>query len=299
MGLAPCMESDTDTEKENGNKNPETDRNMMQSEKNTLADILGIQTEDGNEKPPPLPFSHKKFLRNLPPVPILKGKKYRKYPALWLHKSNVDTNILESFRTLKNKIVTMGGKNELKIIQLTGVERKVGTSTIAANLATIMARDMPEKMILLVDTSVLNPCLHLCFCLDQNPGLMSYLLKKCSLNDIIRNTFLPNLEIVTFSMIDRTVSSPFDQATFPRFLTRIRQYYDYILLDSGPVLRSSHSRIISSIADGVLVVAEANRTRFEVTNKAIDQLKDDNAFLIGSFLNKRRFVIPNWIYRFT
>lgn len=299
MGLAPCMESDTGAEKENCNKNPETAQNMVQSEENTLADILGIQTEDGNEKPSPLPFSNKKFLRNLPPVPILKGKKYRKLPALWLHKSNVDTNILESFRTLKNKIVSMRDKNELKIIQLTGVERKVGTSTIAVNLAAIMARDMPEKMILLVDTSVSNPCLHLCFCLDQNPGLMGYLLKKCSLNDIIRNTFLPNLEIVTFSMIDRTISSPFDQATFPRFLNRIRQYYDYVLLDSGPVLRSSHSRIISSIADGVLIIAEANRTRFEVTNKAIGQLKDDNAFLIGSFLNKRRFVIPNWIYRFT
>jgi Mrp family chromosome partitioning ATPase len=81
-------------------------------------------------------------------------------------------------------------------------------------------------------------------------------------------------------------------------LSEARDRYDLILLDSAPLLMSSQTRIISTRTDGVIIVAEANGTRWEVLREIKRQLEADHAKIVGGILNKRRFVIPRWAYRF-
>ncbi|QTA83337.1 AAA ATPase-like domain-containing protein [Desulfonema limicola] len=228
------------------------------------------------------------------PLKLIPGKKH----ALWMITPERCPRVLETFRTFKNSIIFFN-ENQKKVFLITGAESKVGVSTIALNFSIVLSRDLPEKRILFVDTNIDNPCLNKIFAYSQDaPCLMDYLLKKVPLNAIIHSSCFENLNLVFSSKIKEQKLYPFNIEIFVQFLNQVRPNYDFIILDSAPALTSSHTRSIYSRADGVILVVEANRTRTQVIAEFQRQLREDKAHLLGSFLNKRRFFIPKWLYRF-
>jgi len=219
-------------------------------------------------------------------------------PVLWMLEPQKYPRVLESFRLLENKAVTFKEKGNLKTFLLTGSEEKVGVSTVTFNLGLVMSLTLADQRILLVDANLSNPSLHLAFGRATSPGLMEYLFEGLSLTEIIQPSSLPNLDLICIGQFDNQVISPFDSLEFSNFLKEAKRHYSFILLDSAPALRSGQTRNISSKVDGVIVVVEANRTRWQVVSELKRQLESDEARLIGTFLNKRRFVIPKWVYRF-
>ncbi len=219
-------------------------------------------------------------------------------PALWMREPEKHPDIMENFRTLGGKIAAMNEKNGFRVFLLTGSEEKVGVSTVTFNLGLMMGWDMPDRRILIADANMDRPVLHRVWNHSSENGLMDYLLDRLPPAEIIQPTFLPNLDIITLSRTDEEVLSPFSLQSFGLFLKEVRELYDFVLLDSAPVLSSSHTRIVSGKTDAVIIIAEANKTRFEVLEEIMRQLKGEGAHLAGSFLNRRRYVIPKWLYRY-
>lgn len=219
-------------------------------------------------------------------------------PVLWMLEPQRYPQVLESFRLLENKAITFREKENLKTFLLTGSEEKVGVSTVTFNLGLVMSLSLADQRILLVDANLSNPSLHLAFGCAPSPGLMEYLFEGLSLTEVIQPSILPNLDLICIGQFENQVISPFDSLEFSNFLKEAKRHYSFVLLDSAPALRSGQTRNISSKADGVIVVAEANRTRWQVVAELKRQLESDEARLVGTFLNKRRFVIPKWVYRF-
>ena len=217
---------------------------------------------------------------------------------LWMQTPDRHNNISESFQTLAGKISALSKNNGWKTFLFTGSEQGVGVSTITLNLGLIMARIMPDRRILLADVNISNQCLSKVFKTDASHGLMDYLIGKSLFTDIVHHTYLPNLDIIPFFQKEIDILSPFNLQPFSDFMTEANRDYDFILMDSSPALNSSHTRIISSIVDGVILIAEAGRSRFEVIEELVSRLESDGANLVGNFLNKRRFVIPKWLYRY-
>ncbi len=217
-------------------------------------------------------------------------------PMLWLLFPELYPSVTESFRYLKSKTFVLERRKSLKTLMVTGPQQKVGVSTIAFNLALILAFDMIDRRILLVDTNLSNPSLHASFDQSINPGLMDYLFGIRPLSEIIRASDYPNLHLIPSGTIETLQVIPFDLKEFDYFLTEVCEQYDYIILDSAPALKSSQTQSLSSKTDGVIVVAEANKTRWQVMADLKQQLENDGANIIGSFLNKRRFPIPKWLY---
>lgn len=218
--------------------------------------------------------------------------------SLWMNCPERYFQVLESLRIIKYNLSSQRDKQNHNTFLMTGVTRGVGASTISFNLGLLLARDFLDQRILLIDANLSNPCLHKAFCVPLEGGLMDFLL-SCSEGDhIVKASNLPNLDLVTLGTFCKQVTSPFDLARFNRFLGDMRGAYDFVILDSAPVLQSSHCRILSSKVDGVILVVEANASRWEVINEAKKQLENDGANLVGGILNKRQFVIPKWAYRF-
>ena len=167
-----------------------------------------------------------------------------------------------------------------------------------ANLGIVFARDLIDRRMLLVDANILNPSVHQLFNIPQQPGIMDYLLKNYPLNHILKQSQHKNLDLITIGEVVHEVSSPFELKRFTEFLAEVSKVYDFVLVDAAPPLQSSHSRILSTRLDGVIIVAESNATRWEVLLELRNQLEKDGANLVGGILNKRRFVIPKWVYRF-
>ncbi|WPD24067.1 MAG: CpsD/CapB family tyrosine-protein kinase [Candidatus Electrothrix scaldis] len=227
-----------------------------------------------------------------------KLRKYRDLPALWMREPDRYPHVLEVFRSFANKIVLFHETLQYKTFLMTGTDAKVGTSTVTFNLGLILGRSMPDRQILIIDAHLERPTLHFAFNHAPSNGLMKYLLGRSPLVDIVRPTFLPNLDIITFSHLEDEILSPFSLPSFKQLLDEVREYYDIVLLDSAPALKSSHTWMLSAKVDGVILVAQANRSRFEVLEELVQQLNIQEANLLGSFLNKRKYFIPQWIYRY-
>ena len=73
--------------------------------------------------------------------------------------------------------------------------------------------------------------------------------------------------------------------------------YDWIVMDGPPVLFASDAAALGAIADGVVIVVEAGRTKKPVLSRAVDLLRKAGARILGSVLNRRRLEIPEFIYR--
>ncbi|MDM8543272.1 CpsD/CapB family tyrosine-protein kinase [Desulfococcaceae bacterium HSG9] len=220
-------------------------------------------------------------------------------PFLWLLYPELYPHVVEVFRYLKTKISASESKRnkKLKTLLITGPDENCGVSTVAFNLALALSFDMIDKRILLVDTNISAPSLHTAFGYPVNPGLIDYLFGIRPLDDIILPSDYPNLHLIPSGSIDYLAVVPFDLTEFSYFLNDVREQYDFVLLDSAPLLKSSKTQSLSSQTDGVIIVAEANRTRWQVMADLKNQLDNNGANLVGSFLNKRRFPIPKWLYR--
>ena len=219
-------------------------------------------------------------------------------PMLWMHESDRYPGAMESLRTFKNKLLKLKENQGYVNFLLTGCEPGVGTSTVVFNLALVLAQDLPDQRILLVDTNVRHPSLHLVFDTDKEPGFTNALLSNLSVDQVIRGSFLKNLDIITVGQTEHTSPPPYDLDEFTQFLDNAKKRYGFVLFDSAPALQSSQTRSIYSKTDGVVMVAEADRTRWEVVLELKRQMTDDGANLIGSFLNKRKFPIPKWLYQY-
>ena len=227
-----------------------------------------------------------------------KQKQYRSLPALWMREPDRYPHVLEIFRSFANKIILFQDTQQCKTFLMTGTDAKVGTSTVTFNLGLILGRGMPDRQILIIDAHLESPTLHLAFNHVPSNGLLKYLLGRSPLVDIVQPTFIPNLDIITFSHLEDEILSPFSLPSFKKLLDEVGEYYDIVLLDSAPALKSSHTKMISAKVDGVILVAQANRTRFEVLDELVQQLNIQEANLLGSFLNKRKYFIPQWLYRY-
>ncbi len=218
-------------------------------------------------------------------------------PPLWMKRPQNHPSLVVSFRTLKYHLHLLRQSPGAKIFSVTGADPQVGVSTIAFNLAAIMAWDFNDQRVLLVDANLDHPHLSATFQRASEPGLLNYLVDSVDLDKIIQTSFLPNLDLVAVGQKDRQVTSPFDLQRFSQFLAEVRDLYDVVLIDTAPLLRSSDSLIISGKVDAVVAVAGANQTRFEVMLEVKHQI-EQNGRLAGGVLNKRRFVIPKTFYRF-
>lgn len=233
-----------------------------------------------------------------PPSPRnIKRKLLRHKPALWMVDPERYSNIVEAFRRLANKIALISDTQKMKVFLLTGTDSQVGTSTTLFNTALMMGRSMLDRKILLVDSNIDRPSVHVAFDHSPTACLMDYMLSGASLTDIVQPTFLSNLDIITCNQVNDPLISPFTRPTFSRFFQEARGHYELILLDSAPALHSSHTRMLLPQSDGTIIVAEANKTQARVMEELVRLLNIEGATLLGSFLNKRRYVIPKWIYQ--
>ena len=205
---------------------------------------------------------------------------------------------LEAFRLLKNRVSHFKADENIGNILFTGAGPGVGVSTTVFNFGLVLARDLPNQRILLVELNIQRPVLADTFRIPATPGILNHLLDQTPWQESVSASFLPNLDLMPLGSTRETVFSPYDLPSYATFIDEVHNAYDYVLFDSEPVLQSSQTRIASAKSDGVILVTQAHKTRWQVVAAAKRQLVVDGVKLLGSFLNKRQFVIPKWLYRF-
>ena len=189
----------------------------------------------------------------------------------------------ERLRTLRSRLYQIRATRELKKIVVTSALPAEGKTFVACNLAQVIVRQ-PDRRVLLIDADMRCPRLHFALGAPKTPGLTEYLRGEAKLEEVVQHGGHQNL---FFIAAGSEVTNPGELTAgvnFKQLLQRITPLFDWVILDSPPVLPVSDTLVLADLADGVLQVVRAASTHFEDAQKVSSEFRHKN--LLGVVLNQ-------------
>lgn len=188
----------------------------------------------------------------------------------------------ERFRILRAKIERLNlGEKRYKVLVVTSAVPSEGKSVVAVNLARALSID-PLGKTLLIDCDLRKPTVQKFFRTARESGLSDALFHRKMNNKFIR-AVAPGLDVITSGTAVVDPTEAIEQPDFERFVTEMREYYRYIIIDCPPVLLCPEPIRISAVADATLLVARAWRTNRNLVKEAVEVIGQQK--ILGIVLN--------------
>jgi len=191
------------------------------------------------------------------------------------------SGLSESFKNLRTSILLSAADGPPRSLLVTSMGAKEGKSTVASCLAVSMARN--GLKVLLIDGDMRRPQVHAYFQIENNTGLSAYLAGNAS-KDLITRQVVSNLDILTSGPVPPNPSELLSSGRLDVLLEKVKEKYDMVIMDAPP-LGVADAMILSRKADGVMLLAKAGETRYEMLDKGIKKLGEVSANITGIVLN--------------
>jgi capsular exopolysaccharide synthesis family protein len=188
----------------------------------------------------------------------------------------------EEFRTLRSRLYQIREKMPLKRLMLTSALPKEGKSFVAANLAQVMVRQQGRR-VLVIDADLRNPGMHRLLGAPQSPGLAEYLLGECDEFAALQRGPMENLFFMPAGRAVASAPELLANGRLKLFLQRVEPLFDWIILDSSPVIPVSDATLVAGSCDGILMVVRSSMTPSDLARRARAEFPDK--LLIGVVLN--------------
>ena len=188
----------------------------------------------------------------------------------------------EEFRTLRSRLCQIREKMPLKRLLVTSALPKEGKSFVAANLAQVLVRQHGRRA-LLIDADLRNPGMHRHLGAPPSPGLAEYLLGECDEFAALQRGPMENLFFMPAGRSVPSAPELLSNGRLKLFLQRVEPLFDWIILDSSPVIPVSDATLVASFCDGVVMVVRSNVTPSDLARRAREEFPDK--LLLGVVLN--------------
>jgi len=199
--------------------------------------------------------------------------------------SDPNSAAAESYRTIRTGLMLSSPSQPSKVIILTSAVPNEGKTTVSANLAVAMSQ-MGEK-VLLVDGDLRKSDLHKYFDLSFDLGLSDVIIDPTNLPRAIKSSAqYPHLDIIAGGTKAPSPLELLGSEQMKTFIAQMKGKYDRVIIDSPPLLAFSDPLVLSSLADGVIMVVWGGETSRTIIQKAIQLLKGIDTRIIGVVLNK-------------
>ena len=196
---------------------------------------------------------------------------------------NPKSPISEAYRTLRTNIQFSSFDNELDIILVTSSGPREGKSVTSANLALAMAE--VGKRVLLIDCDLRRPSIHKKFNISNNKGLSNLLIGQFKFDEVAQK-YTENMYILTSGTVPPNPSEMLASNKMKLFLEEAKGKFDFIIIDSPPVVAVTDAQLLSTMVGGVLLVVAAGQAEIAATIKTKELLDNVKANIIGVVLNK-------------
>jgi capsular exopolysaccharide synthesis family protein len=212
-----------------------------------------------------------------------------------------DSFISEQYRILYTKLNDLSKEKSQKIFAVTSALQNEGKTVTALNLAVVMARDFGKKTLVL-EGDFRRPTLPLYLKAELEEGLVDILSSKADIQTTmvpVANTLIPfaddNLTVLPAVRKTQNSSSLLSSPRMRDLFDILREQYDFILIDSPPILPLSDMNIFEEVVDGILLVVRAESTPRGAVSKGLEALGTDK--LLGIILNDVRQTFSSY-YRY-
>lgn len=198
---------------------------------------------------------------------------------------NPKSRSAEAYRTLRTNIQfsSIDGDN-LKTILVTSSGPGEGKSTVAINLAITIAQS--GKKVLLLDCDFRKPSIHKKLGLPNREGLTNILIKDKDMEECILSTSTSNLFVLTSGAIPPNPSELLGTKKMKDIITNLKEFFDIIIIDSPPVIAVTDAQILSTVVNGVIMVAAYGKAEKVALMKSKELIYKVGGKLLGVVLNK-------------
>jgi protein-tyrosine kinase len=188
----------------------------------------------------------------------------------------------EQFRTLRSRLYQMRSTQPLKTLLVTSSVPAEGKTFVTNNLAQSIVRQ-PDRRVLIIDADLRCSRLHVPLGAPVSPGLTEYLKGEADEAAIVQNGFDGNLCFIPGGTESTHPSELLSNGKLKTLLARMAPIFDWVILDSPPLLPVADSSFLADLVDGILLVVRAGSTPMATAQRSCQELQGRN--VVGVVLN--------------
>lgn len=209
-------------------------------------------------------------------IPLVKER--QKEPAISFESDN--SRIAEEFRKLRTNLQFLAVDNPPRMIVVTSSSPNEGKSTTAINIALALAE--ANHNVVLVDGDLRSPSVSEYLDLVGTAGFSTVLSGQASLSQVLQKTNAPHLSVLTAGASPPNPSELLGSLAAQKILNELRENFEYVIIDSSPLLAVTDGAILSANADGALVMLKYGETKRQLLTQAVGNLTDVGATVLGA-----------------
>ena len=192
--------------------------------------------------------------------------------------------VAESYRSLQTSILLSQVEEPPRTVLFASGCREEGKTTTTINTAIVFAQ--MEAKVLVIDADLRRSSCHKRLWLERAAGLTELLTGQRTLEEVIKPTLTDNLFVITGGAIPPDPAKLVGSRKMHEILTRLREQFDYIFIDSPPLIAVSDAVRLSTMVDGVVLVVKGQETTRDGLKEACSRLRYARAKILGVVLNR-------------
>lgn len=205
---------------------------------------------------------------------------------------NMEFDMIQLHQMISHLLAT----REKKLFQFIGSVAREGTSTLAREFASTLALRM-GKNVLLLDADPELRTHHQAFNINITQDIKAVIKDSTPIVEALYRVEDTSLFISAMSINSTYTADLFDSPKIDAIWEQLKKRFDMIIVDSPPAGSSSIGYAICRTVDGVIIVIEAENTRWPVVLSVKERILQNGGNIIGTIFNKRKYYIPHWLYR--
>ena len=208
-------------------------------------------------------------------------KERRDHAAIPFDHDNSPT--AEAFRKLRTNLQFLSVDNPPRLIVVSSSTPSEGKSTTAINIALSLAE--ADHNVVLVDGDMRRPSLGKYLDLVESVGFSTLLSGTVSLDEVLQESKFPRLTVLAAGAIPPNPSELLGSMTAKKVLSDLRERFDFVIIDSSPLLAVTDGAILAAESDGAIVLVRTGETKRDQLAQAVGILRDVGATVLGSVLS--------------
>jgi polysaccharide biosynthesis transport protein len=200
----------------------------------------------------------------------------------------------EAYRALRTSLALLAREGKQKVFTVISGGVGEGKSTTLFNLAYVCAEQ--GSKVLIVDSDLRRPVQHKMVGLANRTGMVNVLTGELTIEEVIQETGVPNLWMMTSGRLRRGSLGIMNNMRLRAMMDALKDKYDYVLMDSPPILGVTDAAILASEADGVLLVVQYRKYPKIISLRAKRMIENAGGHLMGAVLNNINIMRDDYYY---
>lgn len=211
-------------------------------------------------------------------------------------------DVVESYKSIRTNIMfSLPKLDHGKVIVVTSASQGEGKTTTSINLAMTFAQT--GTRVLLIDCDLRKPRIHRYLKMERASGISNVLCGFAELDDVIYRDVRKNMDCIFAGEIPPNPAEILSAPEFSKVLTKLKEKYDYIFLDTPPVTVVTDAVLVSKQCAGIVLIIRGDQSTFDLLDETIESIEKAEAKILGfvflgSESNSKRYAYKKGGYNY-